>query len=47
MSGYRTLGGMRMPTRGAVYWDLPERRFVYWRAEITSAQALDEPFGHI
>ena len=44
MSEVRTLGGMRMPTRGEVYWDLPEGRFVYWRGEITSAEVLDEPF---
>jgi hypothetical protein len=43
-SDYATLGGIRMPTRAEVYWDLPEKRFVYWRGEITSAQALDEPF---
>jgi len=44
MSEYKTLGGMRMPTRGEVYWELPEGRFVYWRGEIRSAQALPEPF---
>ena len=35
---------MRMPTRGEIAWELPEGRFVYWGGEITSAQALDEPF---
>jgi hypothetical protein len=44
LSDYRLLGGIRMPTRGEVAWELPEGRFVYWRGEITSAQALDEPF---
>jgi hypothetical protein len=44
LSDYRTLGGMRMPTRGEVYWELTEGRFVYWRGEITSAEALLEPF---
>jgi uncharacterized protein DUF6544 len=44
LSRYETLGGMRMPTRGEVYWDLPEGRFVYWRGEITSAELLAEPF---
>jgi hypothetical protein len=44
LSDYRILGGMRMPTRGEVAWELPKGRFVYWRGEITSAQALDEPF---
>jgi hypothetical protein len=38
------LGGVRMPTRVDVYWDLPEGRFVYWRAEITGAELLKEPF---
>ncbi len=41
---YETLGGIRMPTRAEVYWDLSEGRFQYWRGEVTSAQALDEPF---
>jgi hypothetical protein len=41
---YETLGGIRMPTRAEVYWELSEGRFVYWRGEVTSAQALDEPF---
>jgi len=44
LSQYRTLGGMRMPAHGEVYWDLPEGRFVYWRGQITAAQALAEPF---
>lgn len=44
LSDYRALGGMRMPARGEVYWDLPEGRLVYWRGGITSAQALEEPF---
>jgi hypothetical protein len=34
---YRTLGAIRMPTRAEVYWDLPERRFVYWRGQVTRA----------
>jgi hypothetical protein len=45
LSDYRTLGGIRMPTRAVVYWDLPERRFTYWRAQVTSAEALTEPFA--
>lgn len=43
-SEYKTLGGIRMPTRGEVYWELPQRRFVYWRGEISSAHALAEPY---
>jgi hypothetical protein len=42
-----TLSGMRMPTRGEVYWQLPEGRFVYWRSELTSAQALEAPFEQV
>jgi hypothetical protein len=47
LSEYRTFGGIRMPRRGEVYWQLPEGRFVYWRGEITSAQALMEPFEEV
>lgn len=32
---YRVLNGLRLPTRAAVWWDLPEGRFEYWRAEVT------------
>jgi hypothetical protein len=28
---YRALGGMRIPTRATVYWELDQGRFVYWR----------------
>ena len=42
---YRTFGGMRIPTRARVYWELDEGRFVYWRGTVTSAVALEEPFG--
>ena len=42
---YRALGGMRIPTRARVYWELDEGRFVYWHGTVTSAVALDEPFG--
>jgi hypothetical protein len=41
---YQTLGGMRLPTAGEAYWELPEGRYVYWRGTVTSAEALDEPF---
>jgi Family of unknown function (DUF6544) len=44
LSDYRTLGGVRLPTRGEVYWDLPEGRFVYWRGVITGVRLLDRPF---
>ena len=41
-SRYATLDGIRIPTRAEVYWDLPEGRFVYWRARLVSAQMLAE-----
>ncbi len=28
-------GGLRMPRRGKVWWQLPDRPFVYWEGEIT------------
>jgi hypothetical protein len=43
-SEYALVGGMRIPTRAEVYWDLAEGRFVYWRGRVTSAEPLDEPF---
>jgi hypothetical protein len=33
---------MMMPR--LAYWQLAEGRYVYWRATITSAESLDEPF---
>ena len=42
---YRDLGGIRLPTRAEVAWDLPGGRYVYWRGRITDARALEEPFG--
>jgi hypothetical protein len=41
---YETLGGIRVPTSGEAYWDLPEGRYVYWRGTVTSAILLDQPF---
>jgi hypothetical protein len=43
-SDFQELGGMRMPTRAEVYWELPEGRFVYWRGQVVSALGLDTPF---
>ena len=43
---YRVLGGIRMPTRAEVAWDLPEGRYVYWRGRITEARGLAAPFAH-
>jgi hypothetical protein len=33
---YAVLGGVRVPTRGEVRWELPEGPFTYWRGTITS-----------
>ena len=41
---YLVLGGVRVPTRAEAYWDLPEGRFTYWRAEVTAVEALDAPY---
>jgi hypothetical protein len=42
-SRYATLDGLRIPTHAEVYWDLPEGRFVYWRADVVSAHTLADP----
>jgi hypothetical protein len=42
---YRAFGGMRIPARAQVYWELDQGRFVYWRGTVTSAVALDDPSG--
>jgi hypothetical protein len=41
---YREFGGMRMPSRAEVSWELPEGRYVLWRGQVTSALALETPF---
>jgi hypothetical protein len=41
---YGTLGGVRVPTRAEVRWELPEGPFVYWRGTVTSLE-LDAPAG--
>jgi hypothetical protein len=33
-SDYREFDGVRVPTRGEVYWDLPDGRYTYWKCEI-------------
>jgi len=35
VSNYAVLGGVRVPTRAEVRWDLPEGPFVYFRGQIT------------
>jgi hypothetical protein len=42
-SGYRELGGVRLPTRGEVRWELPAGPFTYWRGAITGFEAHDQP----
>jgi len=39
-SDYEVLGGVRIPTRGEVSWDLPEGRFTWFRGEVTSLKTL-------
>ena len=34
-SDYVALGGMRLPRRAAVWWDLPEGPFRYWEGRVT------------
>jgi hypothetical protein len=38
---YRSFGGIRLPARGEVRWELPDGPFRYWRATITSVETLD------
>jgi hypothetical protein len=35
---YASFGGIRMPGRGEVRWELPEGPFTYWRGTITAAE---------
>lgn len=35
---YDVVGGIRLPTRAAVRWELAEGPFTYWRARITSLE---------
>ena len=39
-SDHADLGGLRVPLRAEVAWDLPEGPFVYWRAEVTALEAI-------
>jgi hypothetical protein len=41
---YAVLGGVRIPTTAEAYWELPEGRYVYWLASVSSLELLDEPF---
>lgn len=35
-SDYRALGGVRVPTRALVWWELPGGLFEYWRGSVTA-----------
>ena len=35
-SDYRSFGGIRVPARGEVRWELPDGPFTYWRGTITA-----------
>jgi hypothetical protein len=37
-SDYALLGGVRVPTRAEVRWELPDGPFTYWRGSITSVE---------
>jgi len=41
---YEALGGVRLPTSGEAYRELPEGRYVYWRGTVMSVEVLDRPF---
>jgi hypothetical protein len=38
---YREFGGVRLPTRGEVRWELPDGPFTYWRGTISSLELRD------
>jgi hypothetical protein len=37
---YTWLGGMSVPARGEVRWELPEGSFTYWRGTVTGAELV-------
>jgi hypothetical protein len=39
-SDHGELGGVRVPRRAEVAWELPEGRFTYWRAEVTALEVV-------
>ena len=41
-SDYRELGGIRVPTRAEVRWELPGGPFTYWRGTITSLELVPQ-----
>ncbi len=43
---YQELGGVRVPTRGEVRWELPDGPFTYWRGRVTSLALSDQALPH-
>jgi hypothetical protein len=39
-SDHGEVGGLRVPRRAEVAWDLPEGPFTYWRAEVTALEVI-------
>jgi hypothetical protein len=37
---YASFAGIRVPTRGEAWWELPEGRFVYWRGRVTALEPV-------
>jgi uncharacterized protein DUF6544 len=41
-SDYANLNGIRIPTYGQAWWELPEGRFVYWRGHINALELIEQ-----
>jgi hypothetical protein len=41
---YGDLGGIRLPTRAEVYWELESGRFSYWQGRVISVDLLDASY---
>lgn len=41
---YRVLGGIRLPTRAEVHWQLEGEPFVYWRGSVVGVEVVGEEF---
>lgn len=46
-SEHQELGGVRLPTRGEVRWELPTGPYTYWRGRITALELRDEPLNPV
>jgi hypothetical protein len=42
VADYATIGGIRIPTRAEVGWELPDGPFVYWQSTITDIELHDD-----